>query len=139
MEHMNFKVTLCFEEPFWVGVYEREYDKHYEACKILFGAEPKDYEVYTFLLENFGNLTFSPAIRTTQCSKKRMNPKRMQRQIKKQVQNTGVGTKAQQALKLQHEQKKSTRKIFSREQRAAEKMQKFEQKQEKRKEKHKGH
>ncbi len=59
------------------------------------------------------------------------NPKLVQREVRKQVQNTGIGTKSQQALKLQQEQLKTERKIVSREQREAEKQQK-------RKEKHKG-
>ena len=31
-----------------------------EACRIVFGAEPKDYEVYDFLLKNWHRLRFSP-------------------------------------------------------------------------------
>lgn len=42
------KLTVLFEDPFWIGLYEREYNGRYEVCKITFGAEPKDYEVYDF-------------------------------------------------------------------------------------------
>lgn len=35
-----------------------------------------------------------------------MNPKKMQRDVKRQMQNIGIGTKSQQALKLQQEQNK---------------------------------
>ena len=66
------------------------------------------------------------------------NPKWVQREVRKQVQNVGIGTKSQQALKLQQEQLKTERKIVSREQREAEKQRKFELKQQKRKEKHRG-
>ena len=66
------------------------------------------------------------------------NPKRVQREVRKQMQNTGVGTKSQQALKLQQEQLKTERKIVNREQREAEKQRLFELKQKKRKEKHRG-
>ena len=45
------------------------------------------------------------------------NPKRVQREVRKQVQNTGIGTKSQQALKLQQEQLKIERRIVSREKR----------------------
>ena len=55
-----------------------------------------------------------------------------------QIRNTGIGTKSQQALKLQQEQLKTERKIVSREYREAEKQRQFELKQQKRKEKHKG-
>ena len=39
----------------------------------------------------------------------------MQREAKKQMQETGIGTKSQQALKLQQEQNKQERKMRSRE------------------------
>ena len=64
------------------------------------------------------------------------NPKRIRREVRKQVQNTGIGTKLQQALKLQQEQSKTEHKTMSREQREAEKQ--FELKQQKRKKKHRG-
>ena len=66
------------------------------------------------------------------------NPKRIQREVRKQLQNTGIGTKSQQALKLQQEQLKTERKTVSREQREADKQRQFELKQQKRKEKHRG-
>lgn len=66
------------------------------------------------------------------------NPKRVQREVRKHVQSAGIGTKSQQALKLQQEQLKTERKTASREQREAEKQRKFELKQQKRKEKHRG-
>lgn len=66
------------------------------------------------------------------------NPKRMQRDVKKQLQDAGIGTKSQQALKLQHEQNKQERKVRSREQKLAEAERMFELKQQKKKEKHRG-
>ena len=68
----------------------------------------------------------------------KVNPKKMQRDVKKQLQDTGIGTKSQQALKLQQEQLKTERKTVSREQREAEKQRQFELKQQKRKKKHRG-
>lgn len=60
-------------------------------------------------------------------------------EARKQTQNTGIGTKSQQALKLQQEENKKERKTLSKEQLKAEKERKFELKQAKRKEKHRGH
>lgn len=48
------------------------------------------------------------------------------------------GTKSQQALQLQREETKLERKIISRTQKEAEKQRRFERKQHKRKEKHRG-
>ena len=58
MNQSKAKLTVFFEEPFWIGLYERESDGKYEVCKITFGAEPKDYEVYQFLLDNWRQLRF---------------------------------------------------------------------------------
>lgn len=105
-----------FENPFWIGLYERIDGDKYEVCKITFGAEPKDYEVYDFLLKNWHKLKFSPPVKTDKVEEHKINPKRMQREINSQLENKGIGTKAQQALKLQHEQTKIERKTKSREQ-----------------------
>ena len=126
MEKIVSRLTVLFEEPFWVGIYECEWEGKFEVCKITFGAEPKDYEVYEFLLHNFTKLRFSASIDAAMMDEKRMNPKRMQRAINKQLQETGIGTKAQQVLKLQQEQGKLGRKSRSREQREIEEKFQFE-------------
>ena len=131
-------LTILFENPFWIGLYERIDNEKYEVCKITFGAEPKDYEVYDFLLYNWNKLRFSPAVRTDNVEERRINPKRMQREISGQLQDKGIGTKAQQALKLQHEQGKIERKIQNREQEEAEKERQYALRQEKKKAKHRG-
>lgn len=47
----------------------------------------------------------------------RINPKRLQREIRKQLQTPAIGTKAQQALQLQHAQRVQTRKETARQKR----------------------
>ena len=137
MNKVSGKLTVFFEESFWVGVFERVSEGKLSVCKVTFVAELKDYEVYDFVLKNYYRLRFSPAV-ATDVKEVGRNPKRVQREVRKQIQNTGIGTKSQQALKLQKEQLKTERKIVSREQREAEKQRQFELKQQKRKEKHKG-
>lgn len=132
-------LTILFENPFWIGLYERIEDDRYEVCKITFGAEPKDYEVYDFLLQNWTKLRFSPPVKVDKVKAYRINPKRMQREISSQLQDSGIGTKAQQALKLQHEQCKIERKVKSREQRDAEEERQYALRQDKKKAKHRGH
>ena len=137
MDKVSGKLTVFFEKPFWVGVFERVSDGKLSVCKVTFGAEPKDYEIYDFVLKNYYRLRFSPAV-ATGVKEAGRNPKRVQREVRKQVENTGIGTKSQHALKLQQEQLKTERKIVSREQREAEKQRQFELKQHKKKEKHRG-
>ena len=121
-----------------MGVFERIENRKLSAAKVTFGAEPKDYEVLEFINRNYYHLLFSPAVETV-VRDTRKNPKRAQRDAKKQTLETGIGTKSQQALKLQQEQNKQERKVRSREQRDAESQRLFELKQMKKREKHKGH
>ena len=138
MDKVNGKLTVYFEEPFWVGVFERIEAGKLSVAKVTFGAEPKDYEVQEYIQKHYDSLKFSPAVDTVVKDIKR-NPKRMQREAKRQMQKTGIGTKSQQALKLQQEQYKQKRKIRSKEKKEAEKLRMFELKQQKKREKHKGH
>lgn len=137
MDKVTGRLTVFFEEPFWVGVFERFSEGKLSVCKVTFGAEPKDYEIDEFVLKNYHHLRFSPAM-AADVKENAHNPKRLQREVRKQVQNRGIGTKSQQALKLQQEQWKTERKTVNREQREAEKERKFTLKQQKKKEKHRG-
>lgn len=132
------KLTIYFEDPFWVGVFERIEGEKLSVCKETFGAEPKDQEVWAFILQRYAALRFSPAVQTEQ-RQTADNPKRRLRNAQKQLQSSGIGTKSQRALAAQHEQQKTERRQFSRAQKEAEKQRRFDLKQQKKKEKHLGH
>ena len=138
MNKVSGKLTVYFEELFWVGVFERIEDGKLSVAKVTFGAEPKDYEVQESIQKYYFSLKFSPAVETIVKDIKR-NPKRMQRETRKQTIEIGIGTKSQQALKLQQEQNKQERKERSRKKKEAEEQRMFELKQQKKREKHKGH
>ena len=138
MDKVNGKLTVYFEEPFWVGIFERIEDGKLSVAKVTFGAEPKDYEVQEYIQKYYFGLKFSQAVEAIAKDIKR-NPKRMQRAEKKQMQETGIDTKSQQALKLQQEQNKHERKERSRKKKEAEEQRMFDLKQQKKREKHKGH
>ena len=138
MDKVSGKLTVYFEEPFWVGIFERIEDGKLSVAKVTFGAEPKEYEVQEYVQKYYFSLKFSPAVDAVAKDIKR-NPKRMQREAKKQMQEIGIGTKSQRALKLQQEQNKQERKLRSQEKKEAEKLRMFELKQQKKREKHKGH
>lgn len=138
MDKVSGKLTVYFEEPFWVGVFERIEDGKLSVAKVTFGAEPKDYEVQEYIQKYYASLKFSPAVDTVVKDIKR-NPKRMQREARRQMQETGIGTKSQQALKMQQEQNKQERKERGRKEKEAEEQRMFELKQQKKREKHKGH
>ena len=138
MDKVSGKLTVFFEKPFWVGVFEHIEDGKLTEAKVTFGAEPKDYEVQEYIQKYYYSLQFSPAVATV-VKETKSNPKRMQRDAKKQMQENGISTKSQQALKMQQEQNKQERKIRSRKQKEADEQRMFELKQQKKREKHKGH
>lgn len=131
------RLTVFFGDPFWVGVFERTENGRLSVCKVTFGAEPRDAEVWDFIQRNYCRLKFSPSVETA-VKKGSANPKRKQREAKKLTAQSGIGTKSQQALQLQREENKLERKTLSKQQRDAEKERRFELKQQKRKEKHRG-
>lgn len=137
MDKIKGTLIVFFENPFWVGIFECISQGKLSVCKVTFGAEPKDSEVYNFILKNYDKLRFSPTVEAV-VKEIRKNPKRIQREVKKQTRVIGIGTKSQRALKLQQEEIKTKRKKISKEKNEAEKQRIFELKQQKRKEKHRG-
>jgi len=138
MDTESGKLTVFFEEPFWVGIFERISGGKLSVCKVTFGAEPKDHEVWDFILKHYYKLKFSPAIEA-EMKQAADNPKRRQRDARKQLLTLGVGTKSQQALQMQREETKIHKKQISKEQREVEKQRRFDLRQQKRKAKHRGH
>ena len=135
---MKASLKVFFEDPFWVGVFERIEDGKLSVCKVTFGAEPKSYEILEYALQHYYELAFSPAIET-EIRQAADNPKRRSRNARKQLENIGIGTKSQQALQRQREEMKKERRQISREEREAEARRRFEIKQAKKKEKKRGH
>ena len=134
---MEGTLTIFFDEPFWVGIFERCDNGRLSVCKVTFGAEPKEQEIYEFVHKHFTELRFSQEVDIKQ-RKTADNPKRRQRNARKQMERSGVGTKSQMALQTQLEQNKLERKVKTREQKLADKQRMFEIKQQKKREKHKG-
>lgn len=136
MNRASITLQVFFQEPFWIGVIERTIDDRLDVCKITFGSEPQDQEVYNLLAQKYLLLTFSPVVKVENKIKK-VNPKRRQREAKKSLTST-IGTKSQQALKLQHEQNIQLRKEKQRMKKQEHDAYQFQLKQQKRKEKHRG-
>lgn len=138
MEAVISRLTIYFEEPFWVGVYEREEAGKLSACRVVFGAEPKDYDVYEQFLKSWSSLKLSPPVKGSGPVRRVENPKRLQRQAKQAMAVQGVGTKAQQALQLMREQNKLERNSARKRRSEEEKKRQFELHQQKKREKHRG-
>ncbi len=137
MDKVTGKLTVFFEGPFWVGIFERLEAGKLSACRVVFGAEPKDAEVWGFVLEKYGSLRFGPGVEAAG-REKPANPKRARREAGRQMQGKGVGTKSQQALQLLREGRKAESRKESRAQKQAEQERQFARRQQKKKQKHRG-
>lgn len=139
MEKIVSRFTVYFEAPFWVGVFECESRQGYEVCKIIFGAEPTDAEIYELLQKRWNGIKTIRQPRSSKLVEKRKNPKRIQREISAALHEKPVGTMAQNVLKQSYEQNKLQKRTVNAERKRAETLERFEQRMLKKKEKRRGH
>ena len=133
------KLTVRFEDPFWVGIIEVEDEEGYRVARHVFGAEPTTPEVLRFVCGKWRELRFTDGIRIQVEQAKRVNPKRLRRMIEKEIRSSARrGTKAQQALAEQREAAKGESEALSRARREERRRERFAKKTEKRKRKHRG-
>ena len=132
-------LTVLFEDPFWIGLFEVTDEEGLHVCKVTFGAEPTGQEIIEFVEKNWHKLKYSEGIETRSTLEIKKSLKRQLREARKQMVSQGIGTKSQQALKMQQERNKVERKQLSKAEREAERQRKFDLRQAKMKEKHRGH
>ena len=136
----QMQLTVFFADPHWVGVFERRDAGDYRISRVVLGSEPRDTELWELLVDNLRGLKFSdPQPDAPSVVETAKNPKRAQREARATLAQRGVSTKAQEAMRLVQEQKKQTRKEISKAEREAQKERLFALKQEKRKQKKRGH
>jgi hypothetical protein len=137
------QLTVFFEDPFWVGVFETVDERGHAVCRVVFGAEPTDAQVHEFVLARYPRLTFTEPRAEgdpeTLPAAPRVNPKRRQHEARRATEQTGVSSKAQEAMRLDLEQRKKVRKSESKEQRQAEEHRLYLLKQAQKKKKKRGH
>lgn len=138
----TIKATVFLDKHFWVGTFERTDKEGYAVARHIFGGEPSDPEVHEFVLNHYHELKFGEA-KEINVQIQRMNPKRMQREVRREMEKmketTRPSTLAQDYIREEIEKKKLEKKSFSSAEKQARKDEQFSLKQDKRKEKHRGH
>ena len=102
MSRIKSRLTVFFEEPFWVGVFEQETDGVIRAARVVFGAQPTDAEVFEFVLRHADRLRYGPPVEG-RLSRETANPKKRRREAARETGQRGIGTRSQQALQLARE------------------------------------
>lgn len=136
----TIRLTVFFEDPFWVGVVERHEGETLQATRQIFGAEPAPTELLDFVLRRLDRLLErpAPAVAAGQPAERRANPKRAAREAARDLARRGGTSQAHEALRLQIEQSKQVHRQQSRAEREAIETRKWELKLEKAKARHRG-
>ena len=134
------KLTIYYDQQYWVGVVEEVSDTKLKAVRYIFGPKPQDWQVLDFVNGVMLNLLSqaSPLVEVVRPTERKINPKRLAREAAKEVSQKGVGTAVQQALQLQLESRKKEKHVVTRQQKEAIKEQKREIARKKAKAKHRG-
>ena len=99
MTKLETRLTVLYDEPFWIGLSERVENGKLTVAKHVFGAEPSMADIYEFVLNHSYEQKYSPPV-DAEVRKEHTNPKRRQREARKMTAQKGVGTKSQQALQM---------------------------------------
>lgn len=132
-------LTVFFDGQFWIGVAERRSGGRIEACRMVFGAEPTNEEIYQLVLKKWAALSFSSAVEDVETQRRVGNPKRRQRAAAREAARARPSTKAQEALAKEQEARKDARRALQAARRQTDKQEQYKQKQAKRRRKRKGH
>ncbi|MCI2848413.1 DUF2992 family protein [Staphylococcus hominis] len=134
------KLTIFHDGQFFIGLVEYTKNKKSVLAKYTFGTEPDRETILKFIDKELLNLiNKSKAITKNKSSRKKINPKRLQRQVAKEQKKKVITTQSQKALKKEQELKKKNSKKRNKQQKEEKKARKRKIKKQKAKEKHKGH
>ncbi|GAB3958263.1 YjdF family protein [Actinoallomurus acanthiterrae] len=127
-------LTVCFEDPFWVGILEIAEDGEVRATRVVFGGEPTDAELHEFLLRHGTALLDKaaanpPVPADARPSQRRVNPKRAAKLAAREAARIAQGrrgTASQEAVRLEFEERKTQAAADAKERKAARAEQRYE-------------
>ena len=130
--------TIFFEDPFWVGVLEENYNGINYMGKHIFGTEPSNPELLQFFIYEFDKIN-KIKIGETEMETKKLGFKKSLSKSKKAQIKIGIGTKSQNLFQKAFEELMKIKKKEHRVEKNMDKEEKYGKKQEKKLEKKKGH
>ena len=142
LNFINGALTVLFDGTYWIALFEKTDEQGYCVAKYIFGKEPKDEDVYDVVLHNYRQLRFTQPVPAGMLNEQQMSYKRRQREIERLLAEAASTEKADEAKAVLHvdrERAQQERERAAKAAREAEETRKFQLRQEKRKEKHRGH
>lgn len=135
------RLTILFDDPYWIGLLEDQRGDLLYAARHVFGAEPSDAQVYDFVLRDSGRLfaSMTVGVPVDSVAASPGGFKRRMREARRAAGERGISTLAQDAIRQQYEANKQTRRAVSRAERDAERERKRAVARQKAKDRHRGH
>ncbi len=134
---MRVELKVLFDEVYWIGVVEVVDDNLLKVKKIIFKKEPSNEMIYQYVLHHQLLDNLSHGLKSEYKDKK-INPKRLQRMIHRQVKDVKITKKSYEAMKQLQEENKDKRKSLKRKKVKEKQEYLYSLKRLKKKEKHKG-
>ena len=133
-------LTVYHDGQFWVGVVEHVESGMLSVARVVFGAEPSNEEVYTWVLERWASLHLSTPTEPAESRQNRLpgNPKRRAREAAKALHVRGASTASQRALARERERLKDESRLERTARGREETLARWEKRREKRRRKHRG-
>jgi hypothetical protein len=136
------KLTVFFNGQFWEGIVEIFDGENLKVGRYIFGGEPQAAEVMAFILSyDVGDLLLAQASVESIASdlpKRSTNPKRIARQVSKEIAIQGISTMAQDVMRQNLEERKQESKVRSKAEKEAEAVEKRSRSRQKAKARHRG-
>lgn len=131
-------LTLYHDGQFWVGIIEHVENGKLGVVRIVFGVESSDEQILEFVVSNWEDLSFYGS-KEPDKPKVAKNPKRRMREAAKALSKTALSPKAQQALAEQRESMKDQSAHRRSLKKQEKRQERFELREAKRKQRHRGH
>lgn len=133
-------LTVYHDGQFWVGVVEHVEDGMLRVARVVFGAEPSNEEVYTWVLERWLSLRLSAETEPVgpRAGQIPGNPKRRAREAAKAMRQHGSSTASQLALARERERVKDELRSERAVRRQDEVRSRWEDRRERKRRKHRG-
>jgi hypothetical protein len=137
------RVSIVYDAPFWIALFESFWEGAYSVAREVIGtSEPTTSEIILFF-ERLDWQRLHYTVPTSEEGKRKYKTsfKKQQKLAQKALKSSDykyVYSKAQEELKKQQEQDRKEKKAMERQRREADKERKFEIRQAKKKQKHKG-
>jgi len=130
--------TIFFDDPFWIGILEENYNDKKYMGKYIFGTEPSNTDLLNFYLNHFANME-RIEVKETIITNRHYSYKKSIVKAKKVQKDIGIKQNAKVIFREAFEKEMTLKEKEKRQEKIINEQEKYEKKVKKKREKKKGH